>query len=176
MNFFGKNTRKPKKAPSTNSSRDDSESSSRSPSPTKQPARDREEFRKSVPPPASSSRSSFSRPDLSSRYTFDIRSHPLNLPPEQLKRLSALSRMSDPVPMEVDDHSTAAPPSSPPPSQSGVPASEEPAVRTKLFEFFIFFFLFGFFPPYQPFLLTQLSAGCEWRQWNAEWRSYSSST
>ncbi|KAI9737717.1 MAG: hypothetical protein M1818_005721 [Claussenomyces sp. TS43310] len=128
MNFFGKNTKKSKKASSTRDDDDShSESSSRSPSPTKKggkSSRDREDNRRSGSALGfSRSGRSFSRPDsLSSRHTFDPDSHPLNLPPEQLRRLSALSKMSEPTPMEVEDHDSA--PSSPPqPGSSNTPAT-----------------------------------------------------
>ncbi|KAI9803670.1 MAG: hypothetical protein M1833_000582 [Piccolia ochrophora] len=53
--------------------------------------------------------------------SYDFHSHPLNLPPEQLRRLSALSVMSDPpTPMDVDqDGPGSTVTSSPPPTTPG---------------------------------------------------------
>ncbi|KAI9717757.1 MAG: hypothetical protein M1812_004486 [Candelaria pacifica] len=96
-------------------------------SPTKVP-RDREfrserevrPDREPRPRPDYSSRS-HSRPTGPPHYSYDHNSHPLNLPPHELRRLSAISAMSDPpTPMDIDQDqgSTSAPPSSPPPAFS----------------------------------------------------------
>jgi len=53
-------------------------------------------------------------------YQLDANSHPLNLPPEQLRRLSALSTMSDPMDIDIDAQDGV--PTSPPPP-SNVPGS-----------------------------------------------------
>jgi DnaJ homolog subfamily C member 7 len=58
--------------------------------------------------------------DSSRRGKFDPNTHPLNLPPDEIKRLSALSAMSDRNSfdkMDVDKENSAQPPSSPPPAQ-----------------------------------------------------------
>ncbi|KAI1813937.1 TPR-like protein [Poronia punctata] len=55
--------------------------------------------------------------DSSRRGKFDSNTHPLNLPPDEIKRLSALSAMSDRnsfEKMDVDKENSAQPPSSPP--------------------------------------------------------------
>ncbi|KAF2708858.1 TPR-like protein [Pleomassaria siparia CBS 279.74] len=76
--------------------------------------RDRDRDRRSTSNSNSHSHSSSKRP---SRY--DRNSHPLNLPPDELRRLSssAMSQMSDqpaPTPMDIDRESTSSPaPSSP---------------------------------------------------------------
>ena len=71
--------------------------------------------------------------------SFDRESHPLNLPPEELRRLSVLSAMSNrssseqaPTPMDIDRESTASPaqsqpqpPSSPPAEGSASSASQK---------------------------------------------------
>lgn len=72
--------------------------------------------------PKSSSSRAFVRhstdPGHSSRRSrADPNTHPLNLPPEERKRLSALSNMSDPSAMDVD------PPASPSSSQKAQPQS-----------------------------------------------------
>jgi DnaJ family protein C protein 7 len=92
--------------------------SSRSPkkSPTKA-GREREPR----PNSAQSSRS-WSKAAHSPRYsTYDRNSHPLNLPPHELKRLSAMSQRSDsPVPMDIDQEDPISPlPSSPQPATNG---------------------------------------------------------
>ena len=73
------------------------------------------------PDSAQSSRS-WSKAAHSPRYsTYDRNSHPLNLPPQELKRLSAMSQRSDsPVPMDIDQEGPTFPfPSSPPPATNG---------------------------------------------------------
>lgn len=96
------------------------------PSPTKKSptksTRDRDSSRPASP---RSSRSYSKASSNSPRYTYDRSSHPLNLPPHELKRLSALSAMSDPpTPMEMDQDEEALAsslPSSPPPAMSPGP-------------------------------------------------------
>lgn len=63
----------------------------------------------------------------SPRHPFDPNTtHPLNLPPDQLRRFSALSAMSDPDRMDIDSEPPAGAPVSPPPqpqAQAKVPGS-----------------------------------------------------
>jgi DnaJ family protein C protein 7 len=72
--------------------------------------------------PKSRSSRSFGRhsTDSSRRGKFDPNTHPLNLHPDEIKRLSALSAMSDRSSfdkMDVDKENSTQPPSSPPPLQ-----------------------------------------------------------
>lgn len=129
FNLFS--NKKSKKSKRSNNESDD-EILSRSPSPTKaepstsppqSPQRSsrrsnthqasREELPRRPRPETTKSESStrHSRPPRSkdfrtaaaaAGYPIDRNSHPLNLPPDQLRRLSALSSMSDPTPMDVD--------------------------------------------------------------------------
>ncbi|KAI1822311.1 hypothetical protein F4861DRAFT_396827 [Xylaria intraflava] len=96
-----------------------SPSGSSKPSPKKSsrpasPARTQREQQKSR-----SSRSFGRHPtDSSRRAKLDTNTHPLNLPPDEIKRLSALSAMNDRNSfdkMDVDKENSAQPPSSPPP-------------------------------------------------------------
>ncbi len=99
------------------------------PSPTKKSptksARDRD-----LRPDSPHSSRSYSKASNSPRYAYDRNSHPLNLPPHELRRLSALSAMSDPpTPMEVDleeEGPTSSLPSSPPPAMSPSPILPPP--------------------------------------------------
>lgn len=77
----------------------------------------REKEQRPRPPNASRTRSKKPSSTSSSSYSFDPNSHPLNLPPEQLKRLSAMSSRSEsPVQMDADqDAPTSALSASPPP-------------------------------------------------------------
>lgn len=115
----------PTKSPSKSSSRQPhgsskkpSSSSSTSGGPQASPSRkehrpsrsSRAFVRHSTEPGHSSSSSS-------RRSRIDLNTHPLNLPPEERKRLSALSNMSDPSAMDVDPP-TSPSPSSPPPQQA----------------------------------------------------------
>lgn len=91
------------------------------PSPTKKSPTKSKRDRESGPASPHSSWS-YSKSSNSPRYTYDRSSHPLNLPPHELRRLSALSAMSDPpTPMDLDqdeDGPTSSLPSSPPPAMS----------------------------------------------------------
>lgn len=105
MNFFSKSTKKSKKTSTT----DDDSPSSRSPSPTKKsPFKSNKGKDENFwPGPASSRNSSSPTRAQSFSPTYDPNSHPLNLPPEQLRRLSALSalsnsNMSEPTPVDMD--------------------------------------------------------------------------
>lgn len=92
---------------------------SRSPSPTKPPRKSpskQTRERESRPASAQSLRGSWSKATAARRPSaYDRNSHPLNLPPHELKRLSAMSQMSDPsTPMEIDQEGPMSPaPSSP---------------------------------------------------------------
>jgi DnaJ family protein C protein 7 len=125
MNFFSKSAqKKPKKSPSS----DEESHSPRSRSPLKKSSsssnsKGKDKYRDDNHK-SGSARSSRSFPKSgpnSPHHTFDPNTHPLNLPPEQLKRLSALSSMSDPDRMDIDSDGPAAP-SSPAP-QSNMPGS-----------------------------------------------------
>lgn len=100
MKLFSKSPKK-----SRSSTTDDPPSRSPSP-PKKTPFRSNKGKDENLRPgPASSRNSSSPARAQSFSPNFDPNSHPLNLPPDQLRRLSALSNMSEPVPIEVDvDH------------------------------------------------------------------------
>ena len=118
MKLFSKSTKKSKKTTTS----DDESHKSRSLSPLKKSSKSgkaRDENYKSEQGSARSSRSTPKSGQNSPRYTFDPNTHPLNLPPEQLRRLSALSGMSDP--MDIDSEGFGVPTS--PPPQSNMPGS-----------------------------------------------------
>jgi DnaJ family protein C protein 7 len=123
MNIF---SRKPKKTTSTPSDDDipsprSNRSDSRSPqkkSSSSRPSKARDDSHKSEQGSSKSSRSRNSRRH-SPQNTIDPNDHPLNWPPEH--RLSVLSNMSEPTPMDVDSEGPNVP-SSPPP-QSNMPGS-----------------------------------------------------
>jgi DnaJ homolog subfamily C member 7 len=129
MNFFTKSAKKSKKTSTT-----DDDPPSRSPSPPKKsPFKSNKGKDENFwPGPASSRNSSSPTRAQSFSPSYDPNSHPLNLPPEQLRRLSALSalsnsNMSEPLPMDMDmdvDRPNGAP-SSPTPTQPAVPTSPE---------------------------------------------------
>jgi DnaJ homolog subfamily C member 7 len=113
----------------TSQSDDDSLQSDAS-SPTKSPTKESKPRKKSsrpdsprisqprLKPSRTSSRHAIDPGSPSSRRgKVDLDTHPLNLPPEERKRLSALSAMSDWTsdPMDVDEQSTTAPTSPQPP-------------------------------------------------------------
>lgn len=124
MNFFGKSSKKPKKTTTSTTSDEDtrsprsSRSGSRSPqkrsSPSK-PSKARDDNYKAEQGSSKSNRSFRKSP----RDTIDPNEHPLNWPPEH--RLSVLSTMSEPTPMDIDSESPNAP-SSPPP-QTNMPGA-----------------------------------------------------
>jgi DnaJ family protein C protein 7 len=91
----------------------------------KDKAKDKDRERR---PNSTNSSKSFSR---SQRYDRD--SHPLNLPPDELRRLSALSTMSDqatPQPMDIDRELTSSPvPSSPAAAHQAPGAFPKPATN-----------------------------------------------
>ena len=97
------------------------------PSPTKKSPTKSTRDRDSSRPGSPRSRRSYSKASNSPRHTYDRSSHPLNLPPHELRRLSALSAMSDPpTPMEMDQDEegpASSLPSSPPPTMSPGPVS-----------------------------------------------------
>lgn len=128
-NLFTRSSPKKKKTSDRHDKEDparDSSTHSAPPSPTKKSptksTRDRDSR-----PASPHSRRSYSKSSGSPRYTYDPSSHPLNLPPHELRRLSALSAMSDPpTPIEVDQDEeapTSSLPSSPPPAMSPPPTS-----------------------------------------------------
>ncbi|TGJ87732.1 hypothetical protein E0Z10_g1049 [Xylaria hypoxylon] len=90
-------------------------------SPTKKPARPASPARTQREQQKSRSSRSFGRHSSDSRRgKLDLNTHPLNLHPDEIKRLSALSAMSDRSSfdkMDVDKENSAQPPSSPPPLQ-----------------------------------------------------------
>lgn len=94
----------------------------RSPSPTKSPRKKspRSSHHSSPHPrePSSPSKPALKRSSKSyrtSRDSYNENSHPLNLPPEELRRLTAMAAASEPMPMGDDQRI----PSSPPPSAPG---------------------------------------------------------
>lgn len=135
--FTRPSAKKKKDQPNTSNDKEDLASNkttfdSPPPSPTKKSptksTRDKDSSRPASP--RSSSSRSYSKPSSSSnsaRYAYDRSSHPLNLPPHELRRLSALSAMSDPsTPMEMDQDEegpASSLPSSPPPAMSPGPVS-----------------------------------------------------
>lgn len=132
--FTRASAKKKKEQPNTSNDKEDLAGSQHTfdsppPSPTKKSptksTRDRDSSRP-VSPRSSSSRT-YSKASNSPRYTYDRSSHPLNLPPHELRRLSALSAMSDPsTPMEMDQDEegpASSLPSSPPPAMSPGPVS-----------------------------------------------------
>jgi DnaJ family protein C protein 7 len=119
MNFFSKANKKSKKTAA------DEDNDRRSPSPTKKSShrsnREKDENRHSGQG-SSRSTNSFARSQQFSP-RLDPNTHPLNLPPDQLRRLSALSNMSDAVPvdhMDVDYDVNSTPSAS---AQSAMPGS-----------------------------------------------------
>jgi DnaJ family protein C protein 7 len=125
MNFFSKSPKKSSRKPPT----PDADTARRSPSPPKKSPfklhRDKDEnFR--ARHGSSSSKSSPTRAQSFSP-VFDPDSHPLNLPPDQLRRLSALANMSEqqsqpvlPTEMDVDSNEVNGATSSPADSTNDV--------------------------------------------------------
>ncbi|KAM3070270.1 hypothetical protein ACMFMG_010106 [Clarireedia jacksonii] len=137
FNLFSKSAKKPKKTEDEEGTQTESP---RSKSPLKKSysrsSKNKEENNKSE----SGSTRSRIRPlsgSHSQRHSFDPNTHPLNLPPDQLRRLSTLSRMSEA--MDVDAESprsarTTSPPPAPTPAsqtnpQSNIPKAPEPAPK-----------------------------------------------
>jgi DnaJ family protein C protein 7 len=128
MRLFSKSPKKSKKTPTS----DEESPSPRSRSPLKKSSssssksgKAKDENQRPGQGSARNSRS-FSRagPD-SPRHPFDLNTHPLNLPPDQIRRLSALSIMSDPDRMDIESEGPTGPngaPASPPP-QTNMPGS-----------------------------------------------------
>lgn len=128
MNFFSKSNKKPKKHSSSDDEHDDSPrkptSSSTSPrkkssssasatSPSKSHrSRDKDEFYRPELGSSRNSRHSHRSSTHSTRLSYDKDTHPLNLPPDQLRRLSALSKMADA--MDVDSEAPNTQSTSPP--------------------------------------------------------------
>jgi DnaJ homolog subfamily C member 7 len=131
MPLFSKS---PKKSKKTSGSTSDDESQShahshRSRSPLKKSSSSRsskakdENHKAEQGSPRNSRSFQKSGPNNSPRHPFDPNTtHPLNLPPDQLRRFSALSAMSDPDRMDVDSEGPNGAPVSPPP-QSKMPGS-----------------------------------------------------
>ncbi|KAH9898940.1 hypothetical protein F4778DRAFT_741659 [Xylariomycetidae sp. FL2044] len=95
-------------------------SHSSSKSPTKKSSRPASPAYREPPKPRASRSFARQSVDASRRSKHDPNTHPLNLPPDEIKRLSALSAMSNRSSfdkMDVDRDSSTAPPSSPPPPQ-----------------------------------------------------------
>lgn len=147
MNFF-KSPKKNSKKPPTS---DEESNSSRSRSPPKKtasnlsatsakPSKPRDENTRPAPGSSRSSRNLGKSGQSTPRSFADLNEHPLNLPPDQLRRLSALSnkspsKMSDSDRMDVDSEPPArssppyVAPASPPP-QANVPGAFEPPKPT----------------------------------------------
>ncbi|CCD54168.1 hypothetical protein BofuT4_P128680.1 [Botrytis cinerea T4] len=137
FNLFSKTPRKPKKPEDTEEGIQTD--SPRSKSPLKKSysrlSKNREEENiKSEEKQSGSTKSSRIRPKSSvypSRNSFDPNTtHPLNLPPDQLRRLSTQVRMSEPMDIDVESPAGARNPSPPPAtsSQSSTqPSSSKPA-------------------------------------------------
>lgn len=131
--FTRSSAKKKKDQPNTSNDKEDLAGNntfdSPPPSPTKKSptksTRDRDRDSSRPASPRSSSSRTYSKPSNTPRYTYDRSSHPLNLPPHELRRLSALSTMSDPpTPMEMDQDEegpASSLPSSPPPAMSPGP-------------------------------------------------------
>ncbi|KAH7418439.1 hypothetical protein BKA64DRAFT_199238 [Cadophora sp. MPI-SDFR-AT-0126] len=133
MNFFSKSPKKSSKK--TSDSDNDDSASSRSRSPTKKSSTPssstsksskpgREENHKHGQGSSRSSRSFTKANTKTPRHPFDPNTHPLNLPPDQLRRLSARasSNMSDPDRMDIDSEGPNGAPTSPPP-QANMPGA-----------------------------------------------------
>ena len=139
MKLFGK---KPSKKQPTADDDDDYEfSNSEPPSPTKSPTKSPKKSSRAASPGLTTSDRSSSKPrsgrgfartatDPGSsasrrRDKLDPDTHPLNLPPEQRKRLSAqvVSAMSGRSSMDIDREPSKEPPSSPPPQRPASHAS-----------------------------------------------------
>ncbi|KUJ21035.1 TPR-like protein [Mollisia scopiformis] len=138
MHIFSKSPKKPPKKPSNS---DEESTSSRSRSPPKKSvsssssksaraAAKEENIRPGQGSAARSSRSFQKSVPHSPRHPYDPNSHPLNLPPDQLRRLSALSSMSDPDRMDVDTEGPVAAPTSPPTQPNLPPTFETPTPKT----------------------------------------------
>lgn len=101
-----------------------------SPGPSKKPASPASPGRAQRDQPKSRSSRSFGRHSTDARRGKpDLNTHPLNLPPDEIKRLSALSAMSDRSSfdkMDVDKENAAQPSSSSHPSSSARPPSSPP--------------------------------------------------
>jgi DnaJ family protein C protein 7 len=106
MKFFSKSSKKSKNPTATEEQSDLARSPPRkSSSPTKSKARRAKDETQSPRPTTPLSRTSrtFTKSRSTSdspRYSYDPNSHPLNLPPDEIRRLSALSTMADS--MDVD--------------------------------------------------------------------------
>ncbi|KAI9645910.1 hypothetical protein NHQ30_005347 [Ciborinia camelliae] len=143
FNLFSKSPRKPKKT-SDNEEGVQTESP-RSKSPLKKSYsrtsknREEENIKSEDKQQSGSTKSSRIRPKSSaypSRNSFDPNTtHPLNLPPDQLRRLSTQVRMSEPMDLDVDSPSSARNPSPPPATNSqpntqpSTPKSAEPVPK-----------------------------------------------
>lgn len=125
MNLFSKSPKKSKKTPTS----DEESHSPRSRSPLKKSSSSSSKSGKGKEenhrPGQGSARNSRSFPKAgpeSPRHPFDLNTHPLNLPPDQIRRLSALSSMSDPDRMDIDSEGPNGAPASPSP-QTNMPGS-----------------------------------------------------
>ncbi|PBP26544.1 tetratricopeptide [Diplocarpon rosae] len=136
MKLFSKSPKKPTKK--TDSDDEKVSTSSRTRSPTKKPvpssstsrsskAREEKENHKHGQGSVRNSRSlPKSSTTKSPRHPYDPNTHPLNLPPDQLRKLSALSSMSESERMDVDSDGPSAAPTSPPPQTSMPGAFDAP--------------------------------------------------
>jgi DnaJ family protein C protein 7 len=127
MNFFGKSSKKPKKTSTTgdededfHSPRSSHDSRSGSLSPQKKSSKARDENSRAEPASSRSSRNLRKSGKRTSREV-DLNEHPLNWPPEH--RLSILSNMSEPTPMDIESDGPTAPTS--PPPQTNIPAAAD---------------------------------------------------
>ena len=139
LNFFNTKSKKKPATPSLDTasslpSSPTKEAQSPSSSPEKRHSSDKDKDRhrrgssrrsptKQKPP----AKPSFAR--ASAAHKYDPDSHPLNLPPEEHKRLSVISAMSDqpsPTPMDVDRDSDSA---SPAPASPALPPIKNPKVQ-----------------------------------------------
>ncbi|PVH87041.1 TPR-like protein [Cadophora sp. DSE1049] len=137
MNFFSKSPKKSSKK--TSDSDNDDSASSRSRSPTKKSTTPSSSTSKSSKPSreenykhgqgSSRSSRSFAKANTKTpRHPYDPNTHPLNLPPDQLRRLSARasSNMSDPDRMDIDSEGPNGAPTSPPPQPNMPGAFDSP--------------------------------------------------
>ncbi|RDW71298.1 hypothetical protein BP6252_07861 [Coleophoma cylindrospora] len=140
MNFFSKSNKKSKNKSSSDDEGDNasrkstssrtspkkkssSSASATSPSKSHRP-RDKDENYRPDLGSSRNSRHSHRSSTHSSRHSYDKDTHPLNLPPDQLRRLSALSKMADA--MDVDSEAPNSQPTSPP-AQASMPGSFDAA-------------------------------------------------
>ncbi|PBP28772.1 tetratricopeptide [Diplocarpon rosae] len=135
MKLFSKSPKKPTKKSDSDDEKVSTSSRTRSPTKKSVPsssasksskAREEKENHKHGQGSVRNSRSFPKSTTKSPRHPYDPNTHPLNLPPDQLRKLSALSNMSEPERMDVDSDGPSAAPTSPPPQTSMPGAFDAP--------------------------------------------------